>query len=64
VPLKELLVDGDILDSYEATARLVFGYPVDEQRGMAVTESIEQNGNIEAAGHAWRVFNSRYELSV
>ena len=47
MPLEELLVDGDILDGDDPGARLVLDHTVDEQRGIAITEPVEQPGNVE-----------------
>ena len=50
MPLEEVLVDRDVLVSDEALSRLVLGDAVDEQRRMAITEAVEQDGNIDGHG--------------
>jgi hypothetical protein len=39
--LKELLVDGHVLDRHHPLAGLVLGDRVDQQRRIAITEAVE-----------------------
>ena len=46
VPLKELLADGDVLDRHEPDAGLVLGDGVEQERGIAVVDAIEERGKV------------------
>ncbi len=46
VPLKELLVDGDVLDRDETPPRLVLDDRVDEHRRIPVAQPVEENGDV------------------
>jgi hypothetical protein len=47
MPLKIVFVDGDVLVSHEPPPRLVLGNRVDEHRGMAVAQAVEQYWDVE-----------------
>jgi hypothetical protein len=51
MPLKEFLVDGDVLDGDESAADFVLGDHVDEHRRIAVAEAVKENGDIDHGMH-------------
>jgi hypothetical protein len=46
VSLKKLLVDGHILDGDQPMPGLVFSDGVDEKRGIAVVDAVEESGQV------------------
>ena len=48
--LKEILVDGDVLMRDEPLAGLVLGDGVDEHGRMAITEAVEEYGDVDGHG--------------
>jgi hypothetical protein len=47
MPLEEVFVDRDVLMGDQPPPRLVLGNRVDEHRGMAVAETVQECGDIE-----------------
>jgi hypothetical protein len=48
--LEEFLVDRDVLDRHQSAPRLVFDDRVDQKRGIAIAEPVEEDGDVDA-GH-------------
>ena len=48
--LEEFLVDGDVLHRDDTAPGFVLGDRIDEQRGMAITEAVEESGNVSGHG--------------
>jgi hypothetical protein len=51
VSLKKFFVDGDVLDGHEPVAGLVLRNRVDQERGIAIVDAVEERGKIEGKGH-------------
>jgi hypothetical protein len=51
VSLKKLLVDRHILDGDQPMPRLVFSNGVDEKRGIAVADAVEESGQVQCERH-------------
>ena len=50
MPLKEILVDRDVLVRDEPLAGLVLVHGVDHDRRVAITEAVEEYGNVDGHG--------------
>ena len=48
MPLKEIFVDGDVLDRHDPAAGLMLGDGVDQRRGIAIAEPVDGGRNVDA----------------